>query len=309
MKNLKGSLILLTAAFIWGTAFVAQTTASKTVGPFSFTSYRSLVGALFLCLLAFLRAVVSSKKEKKHVKETFLTGWNIKGGGACGILIFFAINLQQAGITYYPEEAAASGRSGFLTAQYVIIVALISLIMGKMKNIIVILSAIVAAVGMYFLCLSGGIHALYFGDLLCFLCAFGFAAHIFMIEKCADSDPVKLSCMQFLVTGLISLVVSFFVEKGAFYTVALIKGNWFSIFYLGVMSSGVAYTLQMVGQKYAEPAVTSIVMSMESVFAVLAGVILLHERLSVREILGCILLFIAVIGAQIPDILGKRKKA
>ena len=302
-KNLEGTLILLIAAFIWGTAFVAQTTASEVVGAFSFNAYRSFVGSAFLFLLSVIFAATGKKETDTTFKKRLFGNWPVVGGIICGVILTAAMNFQQLGIQAYPEGAAASGRSGFLTAMYVIFVAIASRFMGRKLHPLVIASAVVAAIGMYFLCLSSGITNIYMGDILCFCCAICFTIHILVVDKYSYVDSVKLSCLQFLVAGILSLIIALCVEGTQYFTGDVASQAAFSIFYLGVMSSGVAYTLQMVGQKYAEPAVASIAMSMESVFAALAGWMILKESLSGRELFGCVLMFSAVIAVQIPGFL------
>lgn len=291
MRNLKGSLILLLAAFIWGTAFVAQTSASNCVGTFTFNATRSFVGAMFLLLLVRVRSI--QKSEKK---------WPVKGGIICGVVLSMAMGFQQAGIGAYPQGVAASGRAGFLTAMYVVIVALCAVFFGKKLHPLVWIATVTSICGMYLLCMSGGFDAIYLGDVLELACAVCFAGHILVVDRFSDCDSVKLSCLQFFVCGILSFVVMLFTERGQHVD---FKEILLPVFYAGVMSSGVAYTLQMVGQKYTQPAVASIVMSLESVFAVLAGWIILNERLSLRELTGCGFVFVAVILAQIPQFLKK----
>jgi drug/metabolite transporter (DMT)-like permease len=296
MKNLKGSAILLIAAFIWGTAFAAQTSAAKLLDNFTFNFARCVVGSVFLGIVILLRDA-SCKRQPTYKKSTF----PIVPGIICGVVLFLAMNLQQAGIGLYPAEAAASGRSGFLTATYVIMVAAVSQLHGRKTGVrlspVIIVSVIGAVLGMYLLCLSEGAQGLYTGDILELLCAVCFTVHILVIDKFSDVDSIKLSCMQFITCGVLSFVPMVVIEKPQLEN---ILAAWFPILYAGVFSSGIAYTLQMVGQKYAQPAVASIVMSLESVFAALAGCVLLGETLSSRELIGCVIMFASVILAQTP---------
>lgn len=289
MKDLKGSLILLLTALIWGTAFVAQTSAADNVGTFTFNAMRSFVGAIFLLLFV----LVKDRREKENVKK-----WPLFGGVLCGVILALAMGFQQAGIGAYPDGVAASGRAGFLTAMYVVFVALCAGFFGKKLHPLVWGATGIAMIGMYLLCMAEGFGAVYTGDWLELACAVCFTAHILVVDHFAECDCVKLSCVQFFVCGAISLVVMCVGERGQNVDFTTIL---FPVFYAGVMSSGVAYTLQMIGQKYAKPAVASIVMSLESVFAVLAGWIILDERLGGRELLGCVFVFAAVIMAQIPQ--------
>jgi drug/metabolite transporter (DMT)-like permease len=295
MKNLKGSLILLMAAFIWGTTFAAQASATEYVGNFTFNFSRCVVGSFFLGIVISLRAMYG-KKKAAHTK----TSWPWIPGLVCGVVLFLAMNLQQAGIGAYPAEAAASGRSGFLTATYVIMVAVVVQVRGRKNGTrlepVVLLSIVGTVCGMYLLCLSGGLSHLYMGDLLELLCAACFTVHILVIDHFADVDSIKLSCMQFVTCGILSFLPMILIEAPQ---PGDILAAGVPILYAGILSSGLAYTFQMIGQKYAEPAVASIVMSLESVFAVLAGCLVLHETMTGREIIGCILMFASVILAQL----------
>lgn len=300
MKKTKGSIMLLFAAFFWGTTFVAQTTASDRIGTFTFNGSRSIVGAAFLAILILARTGMKKRKakvsgepiKKENTKRTVI------GGILCGCVLFFATNLQQSGIAAYPEGVASSGRSGFLTATYVVMVAIVSGLLGKKLHKIVYVAVFVCLGGMYMLCMSGGIDNLYFGDLLGLLCAVCFTGHILTVDHFNDCDSVKISCIQFITNGMLSLICMAIFEQPAWSDLA---AAWFPILYAGIFSSGIAYTLQIAGQKYADPAVASIVMSLESVFAVLGGFVVLHEVLAPREIVGCVLVFIAVILAQVPQ--------
>ncbi len=332
MKNLKGSLILFTAAFFWGTTFVAQVSGSNHIGVFTYNASRCFVGCIFLFFVSLIMDNMKKGKNKRLRGETGVNGktgvncensvsdensvngdkgavtgpdfsknkWPVKGGVLCGIVLFLAMSLQQAGISIYPEDVAAAGRSGFLTAIYVVIVAVVVSIVGRKIHPLVLLSVLGTVCGMYLLCLKGGISGIYKGDVLSLSCAFCFAGHILVVDKYRNTDSTKLSCLQFLVSGVLALIMSLITEKIVMAEVIAVAGP---ILYAGILSSGVAYTLQMVGQKYAEPAVASIVMSMESVIAVVAGAVVLNEVLAGREIIGCVIVFVSVIIAQVPEFL------
>ena len=319
MKNLKGSFILFTAAFFWGTTFVAQVSGSNHIGVFTYNASRCFVGFLFLFCVAWVkdRFLDLNGKEmkygrKKHEKRAFIEAksgekgnqgqWPIKGGVLCGLILFLAMSAQQAGIALYPENVAAAGRSGFLTAIYVVIVAVIVAIVGRRIPGLVLLSVMGTVCGMYLLCMKGGGSGIYKGDILSIGCAFCFAGHILVVDKYRNTDSIKLSCTQFLVSGILSLFMCLATEQIVWKDILAAAGP---ILYAGIMSSGVAYTLQMVGQKYAQPAVASIVMSMESVIAVVAGAVVLNEVLAGREIIGCVIVFASVILAQVPEFLKK----
>ena len=298
MNNIKGSLILLLAAFIWGTAFVAQTSGAGAVGTFTFNAARSIVGALFLAVVIVIKNVLDKRNNSGKVINTEnnsrLQTWPLGAGIICGIVLFAAMTFQQYGISVYPQGVAASGRSGFITATYVVMVSVVSVFMGKKMHWIIGVSVTGCVAGMYLLCMSGGVSGIYLGDVLVFLGAICFTIHILVIDKFSS---MKMSCIQFIVIAIISTFAMIFKEN---VTSAGIKAALVPILYAGVLSSGIAYTLQMVGQKYAQPSVASIVMSLESVFAVLAGWILLGELLKPKEIMGCVLVFAAVILAQVP---------
>lgn len=293
MKNLKGSLMLLLAAFFWGTTFVAQSSASESIGAFTFNATRSFVGSAFLAILMLIINKKNNNVEIKNEKKSV-----IYAGIICGLVLFAAMNTQQWGIVLYPSDVPSSGRSGFLTATYVVIVAVFARLFGKKIHKIIYLSVVMCIIGLFLLCVTDGFSSIYLGDVFGIICAFCFALHIMVVDKFSHCDSVKLSCVQFFVTGVLSLVAMFIFEKP---DIIQIREAWFSILYAGILSSGVAYTLQMAGQKYAEPAVASVVMSLESVFAAIGGCIVLNEVLSIREIAGCIIVFLAVVLAQIPS--------
>lgn len=297
MKRTKGSIMLLIATFFWGTTFVAQTTASDVLGTFTYNASRSFVGASFLGVLILLRHFFR-KEENKETQPVQGQRSVLFAGTLCGVFLFVAMGCQQGGISAYPDGVAISGRSAFLTATYVIMTVICSRFLGKKLHKIVYAAVVVCVIGMYFLCVSDGISSIYLGDVLCLACALFFTIHIMIIDNFSYCDSVKMSCMQFVVAGILSCITALIFENPTWESIFAAAG---SILYAGILSSGVAYTLQMAGQKYAEPAVASIVMSLESVFATLAGWILLSERLSHREMLGCALVFTAVILAQVPS--------
>lgn len=297
-NNIKGSLILIAAALIWGLAFVAQTSGAEVVPPFFLNSARSFIGALFLLTFLLLKdkrkgiSIIPRNKEDKLLL--------LKGGVICGIFLSISVNFQQFGIAAYPDGVASEARSGFLTALYVILVPLFAIFKGNKISIKVLLGVIIAVIGIYMLCLTGGIDAIYLGDILVFICAICFTFHIMSVDKfVAKVDGVRLSMVQFIICGIISGILSLIFELDNL-SVSNIISAILPILYLGIMSSGVAYTLQIVGQKFAEPTIASISMSLESVFAALGGWLISGNTLSVRELIGCALVFIAIIVAQLP---------
>lgn len=321
-KQFKGSLMLLLAAFFWGTTFAAQSSAADNIPTFTFNAARSFVGAAFLGGLVLIQEERKRRAGQKKGSDGVVpavqmnTGMQKKrgalfGGSICGVVLFAAMNFQQGGIAAYPEGAAASGRSGFLTATYVVMVAVCARLSavrergsraGKAAEGVFFsntdAAVAVCIAGMYLLCMSGGEKGIYFGDVLGLICAVFFTVHIMVVDHFSYCESVKLSCMQFLVGGCLSAAASFLFEEPNVHMLAAAVGP---ILYAGILSSGIAYTLQMEGQKYAEPSVAAVVMSLESVFAVLGGWIVLGEKLSARELAGCGLVFAAVILAQLPQ--------
>lgn len=303
MNNAKGPILLLITAVLWGTTFAAQSAASSHVDPFTFNFSRNLIGALFLSGVIMMRkrsgqdqAPVSAPEQARvggYTRKTLVIG-----GTLCGIALCTASFLQQTGITSYPAGEAASGRSGFITAIYMIVVAVYYVFAGKKNHPIVFASVFVAIVGMYFLCVPNGLGNIYFGDFLVLLCAFGYAAHIVIIDHFTQVDGVRFSRVQLLVAGCISLVMAFIFEQP---NITGIMAAILPILCAGVLSDGVAYTFQIIAQKTTDPTVAAILMSLECVFAALAGWVLLGEVLGGIELFGCALVFVAVMMAQVPS--------
>jgi len=299
LNNLKGSIILCVAALIWGLAFVAQSGAADLVPPFCFNALRSFIGSAALYIFYLLSNI--KKKDSFFPKPKAERKKYYYAALICGVCLAVSVNFQQFGIAFYPHGVASEARAGFLTALYVILVPVFAVFTRKKVGLFVWLGVIIALVGVYMLCFSGGVSGIYLGDILVFLCAISFSLHIMSVDKYVSfTGGVKLSIMQFVVCGIISAVLSLLFELD---TVSLnnILSATPQILYLGIMSSGVAYTLQIVGQKYAEPAVASITMSLESVFAALGGWLISKNALSPTEILGCALVFVAITVAQLPQ--------
>ncbi|MBQ6847657.1 MAG: DMT family transporter [Clostridia bacterium] len=298
-KNLKGSLILIAAALIWGLAFVAQSGAASLVPPFAFNALRSFIGAFVLYLFWLFTGKKETGRffpENKAERKQYFTVALI-----CGICLAVSVNFQQFGIAAYPKGVSCEARAGFITALYVILVPILSLFFGKKVRLPVLAGVVIAVFGVYLLCFSDGISAIYLGDLLIFLCAISFAAHIIAVDKFVGiTGGVKLSILQFSVVAVISAILALIFEADKISLSNIISAAP-QILYLGVMSSGVAYTLQIVGQKYAEPTVASISMSLESVFAALGGWVISGNALTGREIFGCTLVFLAIVFAQLPQ--------
>ncbi len=294
--QLRNSFLLLLTAAIWGVAFVAQSVGMDYVGPFTFNMIRSVIGGIVLIPCIFLLDKISPKekkelsaKEQKKERKTLLTG-----GICCGILLAFATNFQQIGIQY-----TTVGRAGFITACYIIIVPLIGITFFKKKcRSTIWLAVILALVGLYLLCITEE-FSIGYGDFLVLVCSFLFSLHILVIDYFSPLvDGVKMSCIQFFVCGIVSGIPALFTETIVWTNVLQ---AWMPVLYAGVMSCGVAYTLQIVGQKNMNPTVASLILSLESCIAVLAGWIILGESLTSREVKGCILMFAAIVLAQIPE--------
>ncbi len=302
-NNIKGSLILCTAALIWGLAFVAQSDAAELIPPFTVNALRSFIGAaaLYVFYLVTTRGKKPFLPAEKPVRKQFYIAALI-----CGFMLALSVNLQQFGLAAYPDGAAAAARGGFITALYVVLVPVFSFFAGKKISAVIWASVAVAFAGFYLLCLSGGAGGIYIGDVLIFICAVSFSFHIMSVDKFVGiTGGIRLSVMQFTVVGILSAVLALIFEKPVFSDIIAAAPQ---ILYLGIMSSGVAYTLQIVGQKYAEPSVASLSMSLESVFAALGGWLISGNVLKPQEFVGCALVFAAIIVAQLPEILSSKGK-
>ena len=293
-------LLLLTAA-IWGVAFVAQSVGMDYVGPFTFNTVRSLLGGIVLipCIVLLKRINVGSKDTAgaaEHAsgdpagqRKVLLTG-----GVACGVLLCIASNLQQFGIMY-----TSVGKSGFITAMYIVLVPVLGIFLKKKAGIKIWCSVAIAVGGLYLLCMTDSGFSIQKGDLLLLLGAVMFSFHILTIDYFSPKvDGVKMSCIQFFTCGILSMVCMFLFEQPQ---IGAILQAWMPIVYAGVLSCGVAYTLQIVGQKGMNPTVASLILSMGSVISVIAGWLILHQKLSGRELLGCVLMFAAIILVQLPE--------
>jgi len=298
MKKAYGNILLILTAVIWGCAFVAQSVGMDYVGPFTYQATRSLLGGIVL-IPVFL---ISDRAKKKAGTYRPMTKKDKKmlwlGGICCGLALCVAANLQQIGIMY-----TTVGKAGFITALYILIVPIFGLFLKKRVRPLIWVSVAIAVVGLYMLCISETFTVAK-GDLYVFACAVVFAIHILVIDHFAPHvDGVKMSCIQFFVTAILSGIVMLICEEPSW---AAIKGAGISILYAGILSCGVAYTLQIVAQKHTNPVVASLLLSLESVVAVLAGIILLQQMPTLNEAIGCVLMFVAIILAQLPE---RKKKA
>lgn len=289
-KQYKSTIMLLMAAMIWGAAFVAQSAAMDYVGPFTFQGIRQMLGCLVLLPVIALRDKAGSDIHRPKTKREHLFLWF--GGAVCGLILFSACALQQVGLLY-----TTAGKSGFITALYIIFVPIVSIILGKKAGVKIWICALIALVGLYFLCMDGSI-ALGKGEILTLLCAVCFTGHILFLDYISPKvDGVRLSCLQFFFCSIFSIPFMLLTEK---IILKDILACWLPLCYTGFLSSGVAYTLQILAQRDANPTVASITMSTESVFAVVFGWIILGDALGGREIFGCLLMFGAIVLSQLP---------
>ena len=286
--SLKSSLLLLLTAFIWGVAFVSQSVGMDYLGPLSFNGVRFLFGGVVLLpVIAYNRA---KKKSMGHRPENLKT--TVTGGISCGFVLGIAALLQQYGILY-----TTVGKAGFITTLYIILVPFFGIFLKKKVPGKVWTGAVIAALGLYLLCMGESL-SLGRGDTLVFLCAILFSVHILVIDYFSPrTDGVELSCIQFLTAGMIAGILAFIFENPR--PQDFINGI-LPLAYAGILSSGVGYTLQVIGQKDMDPTVASLILSLESVFSVLAGWVILRQVLTGRELMGCCLVFGAVILVQLP---------
>ena len=295
-QQIKSSLILLLTATIWGVAFVAQSVGMEYIGPFTFNAIRCVLGGMVLIPVIL---VLKKKKEtgaENQEKEDKKTLW--MGGIACGVILCIASNLQQFGIM-----EASVGKSGFFTALYIVMIPVIGIFIGKRQEIKLWFCVALAVVGMYLLCMKDGSFTIERADIMLLLCALAFSFHILVVDYFSPKvDGVKMSCIQFFVCGVLSAVGMLFTETP---DISNIQAAWLPLLYAGLLSCGVGYTLQIVGQKGINPVIASLIMSLESVISALAGWVILGQVLSPKEILGCVLMFVAIIITQIP--IGNKK--
>lgn len=295
---LRNSFLLLLTAAIWGVAFVAQSVGMDYVGAFTFNAVRCLIGAVVLLPVIWVMdrqkpKVTLNETEKKASRKTLLLG-----GLSCGILLCLASNFQQFGIKY-----TTVGKAGFITACYIVIVPILGLFLKKKCSPYIWAAVVMAVLGLYLLCITDG-FSIGKGDFLVLICALLFSLHILVIDHFSPKvDGVKMSCIQFLVAGVLSGIPALILEHPQ---MSSILAAWQPVLYAGVMSCGVAYTLQIVGQKDMNPTVASLILSLESCISVLAGWVILGQSLTPREILGCVIMFAAIVLAQLPQ---KNKEA
>lgn len=309
--KVRNTIFLFLTAMIWGAAFVAQSVSMDYIGPFTFICLRSVIGGLFLIPVIMVIDGIRKKGQAEGMKvaglqndlqqmqsEAQKLSWKnkklLEGGIVCGIFLFLANCFQQTGIQY-----TTVGKAGFITTFYIIIVPLIGLFFKKYCGILTWIGVVIALAGLYFLCITEKL-TIQRGDALILCCSFLYAGQILAIDHYNPLvDGVKMSCIQFLTGGVLGAIFMFLFESPNMTMILSAAGP---ILYTGIMSTGVAYTLQIVGQKGLNPTVAALIMSLESVFSALSGYIFLHQILSTRELIGCVLMFIAIVLAQLPDI-------
>ncbi|MBR6779781.1 MAG: DMT family transporter [Clostridia bacterium] len=297
-----GPLMLLLTALLWGIAFVAQSVGTEQAGPLTFNGVRTIIGAVCVLPVAlFFRrknekklTVPKTEEEKKEDNRILL-----KAGVLCGLVLFCATNLQNLAFEY-----TDAGKIAFITSLYMLFVPVFGLVFLRKKvRVILWPCCAVGLLGMFLLCMGEAAHGINKGDVLTLACSVVFAMHILVVDRYVDRvDPVMMSCIQFFVAGTLTVICAFIFEEPS---IAGIRACIGAILYAGVCSSAIAYTLQIVGQKYTEATVATILLSMESVFGAISSAIILHETMTVREVIGCALMFVAIIVSQLPE----KKKA
>ena len=295
-KYSKNFILLFITAVIWGVAFVAQSAGMDYVGPYTFNAVRCLLGGIVLIPCVFFLTRSAKKEQKKDGTASKMPVMDrpkdlLIGGLICGFMMFVSTTLLQVGIA---DTTVA--KAGFITALYIIIVPILGIFLKRKAGLKIWISVVIALVGLYLLCMKGSL-SLSKGDFLILICSICFAIHIMVVDHFTEKvSGTKLSCIQFLFAGALSSVLMFLFEEPHW---ADIGAAWLPICYAGILSCGVAYTFQIIGQRGTDPTIASLILSLESVVSVLAGWILLGETLSPREILGCVLMFGAIILAQI----------
>ncbi|KAA9021779.1 DMT family transporter [Niallia endozanthoxylica] len=290
-NRMRGEFFLAITGLIWGTSFVAQRVGMDYIGPFTFTATRFLIGTLSLIPIILIMGRLNSKKQNV-MKQNGTKKDLLIGGLACGIALFFGISFQQSGLVY-----TTAGKAGFITALYIVLVPLFGLFLHKKVSKSVWIGVALAVVGLYLLCMTEG-FVISKGDVIVLCGTVFWAIHILVVDHFASKvDGLKMSFIQFFVAAILSLVVALFAET---IELASILASAGPILYTGIVVVGIAYTFQILGQRETNPTVAAIILSMESVFAVISGMILLGESMTLREILGCVIMFMAVIIAQLP---------
>ena len=293
-KQLRGSAYLLLATIIWGSTFVAQSVGMDYIGPFTFQAVRCGLAVIGLMPLIY----IMDKKAGRSFRKEWASKQLWVGGLLCALPLFLAVNLQQVGLV-----STSAGKSAFLTAMYIVFVPILGLFLGRKLSPMVPVSVVLAVIGLYMLSCVG-VTQIQLGDILLLLCALMFAVQIIFVDRFAPSvDALRLNCLQAAFCAVASGVIALFTET---VTLPNLLDCWLPLCYAGFLSMGAAYSLQIIGQKHLEPSAASLIMSLESVFAVLCGWLLLKETMTPWEAIGCALVFVAVILSQI-NISNKKK--
>ena len=300
-RKMLGNLLLLLTAMIWGTAFVGQRVGMDSIEPVTFNAARMWLAAAAIGLVAVLTGKKSDPQDKKPVsgltdtrdKAQERRKNTIIGGICCGSFLTAASLFQQMGVVY-----TTAGKAGFITAMYMLLVPIINFVFFKKKNTWLVWTGVLVGVfGMYLLCITDG-FSLTYGDTLVCICALLFSGHILCCDHFVQlGNPIRISAIQFATAAVISTIAAFVAEEPSWQKIASAA---VPILYCGIVSGGIGYTLQMVAQRYTDPTIASLLMSLESVFAVIAGALLLGERMTARELAGCVIMFAAIVLVQIP---------
>ncbi|ORT99509.1 Permease of the drug/metabolite transporter (DMT) superfamily [Anaerovibrio sp. JC8] len=283
--KLRGSLCLLLAAFIWGITFVAQLVGMDNIGPFTYGFARYVVGVAAILVIWY-----GFRGKRRDAKENgeYYSGW--KAGMGAGLLMFIASAFQQCALQY-----TTAGKTAFITCLYIIFVPIISVMVGKLLKLENWIGAIAALIGLYCLSIKGDFD-LNYGDVLAFICSVFWSFHIMYIDRFADKkDNIDISASQLVVCAVLNGIVAFALENVVWQDIV---AAWFPIVFAGAMSSGIAFTLQIVGQKYAEPSHAAIIMSLESVFGAVGGWVVLNEQMSSMEVFGCMMMLMGMLITQ-----------
>lgn len=287
-KELKASIMLFITSIIWGLAFVAQAQGMEHIGPFTFTASRSLVAIIFL----YLTYIFFNKTSKSYREQKFDMKRTIRGGVLCGLVFTFGINFQQIGLVY-----TTAGKASFLTALYIVFIPIIGLFYGKKINRKLQLCIVLAMIGTYLMSVKGSL-SMNIGDLITIFGSIVFAIHILMLSEFSkDTNAVLVSLIQFAVCGFFSLIAALIFEG---IEIDAILKSYLAILYVGILSSGVGFTIQLMALKELDPVVASMISSLESVFGAVFGWLILSQSMSEREIIGGIIIFVATLIAQLP---------
>ncbi|MDO4988839.1 MAG: DMT family transporter [Synergistes sp.] len=292
-KKLISMFMLVITAFIWGTAFVAQVTGMESIGPLSFCAFRNLIAAVIMIPYTMLLNKRRCEFLEEDGTETTWKGCMI-GGIVCGTVLLGGTTLQQVGLQY-----TTAGKAAFITSIYIVLVTIFGILRSGRISKATLFAVAMSMTGLYLISVKGGL-SFERGDLIVFAGAFFWAGHILVCDKFSKCcDPLKISCIQYMVVFLLSGVLMMMYEEP---TLSGVVASWPSLFYAGFFSSCIAYTFQMLSQRYVPPTTASIIMSMESIFAAFSGMIFLGETLTAREFIGCVLVFAATVTAQLNEI-------